>query len=140
MATLGALRVMLFAAVTVYALSYHGCCATKGETKAIPTDPTGRTLRVDLLRRDSHLSPLLRGGQNLSIAERLRRAIERSRIRQRRLQHSTSQNAESYYSPISAGDGEFLMQVGIGSPVALYLHFILDTGSDLTWTQCPTLC
>lgn len=136
MATLSALRVMLIAAVTVYALSYHGCCTTKHETKAISTDPTGRTLRVDLLRRDSHLSPLLRGGQNLSIGERLRRAIERSRIRQRRLQRLTSQNAESYYSPISAGDEEFLMQVGIGSPVPLYLHFILDTGSDLIWTQC----
>ncbi len=28
------------------------------------------------------------------------------------------------------------MQVGIGSPVPLNLHFILDTGSDLIWTQC----
>ena len=132
MTTMSALRLMLIAAVALYALSYHGSCATKAETKAIPTDPPGRTIRVDLLRRDSHLSPLLDGGQKLPIAERLRRSIERSHIRHLRLQHLTSQNADhSYYSPISARNGEFFMQVGIPFPVPLYFHFMLDTGSNL---------
>jgi hypothetical protein len=121
---------MLIAVVALYALSYHGSCATneaKAETKALATDPPGKTLRVDLIRQDS---------LNLSNADRLRRAIERSHNRQRRLQHSTSPKNESFYSPITAGDGEFLMQMAIGSPVPLNLHFILDTGSDLIWTQC----
>ena len=42
----------------------------------------------------------------------------------------------TFYSPAKYENNEFLMQLGIGSPVPLNLHFILDTGSDLTWTQC----
>ncbi|KAM4069889.1 hypothetical protein ACB094_12G124100 [Castanea mollissima] len=38
-------------------------------------------------------------------------------------------------APVYAGDGEFLMNLSIGTPAVL-LVAIMDTGSDLIWTQC----
>ncbi|PKI72639.1 hypothetical protein CRG98_007016 [Punica granatum] len=38
-------------------------------------------------------------------------------------------------SPIHSGNGEFLMQLSIGTPGASF-PAIMDTGSDLIWTQC----
>ena len=72
------------------------------------------------------------------MVERLRGAVERSHSRLSRLQlHYNFQNPESYnYSPVNYVEGEYFMQMAIGSPVRLNLHFILDTGSDLMWTQC----
>lgn len=37
--------------------------------------------------------------------------------------------------PVHAGNGEFLMDVSIGTPALAY-SAIVDTGSDLVWTQC----
>ena len=116
---------------------YIGSWPAKAETSA------GRqlkALRVDLIRRDSPLSPLL-DGRNLSNAERLARSIQRSHNRLRSFQSFIAGSASlrhpmSYYSPVNVQENEFLMQMGIGSPVPLKLNFIVDTGSDLTWTQC----
>ncbi|KAK6923689.1 Xylanase inhibitor, C-terminal [Dillenia turbinata] len=38
-------------------------------------------------------------------------------------------------APVNAGTGEFLMKLGIGTPAETY-SAIMDTGSDLIWTQC----
>ncbi|KAM4077226.1 hypothetical protein ACJW30_12G123400 [Castanea mollissima] len=38
-------------------------------------------------------------------------------------------------APVYVGDGEFLMNLSIGTPAVL-LVAIMDTGSDLIWTQC----
>lgn len=38
-------------------------------------------------------------------------------------------------SPVYPGNGEFLMQLSIGTPPSSY-SAIMDTGSDLMWTQC----
>lgn len=136
MASLGVFRVRLIVAVVaLYALSFHGCRAANNLLKH-----KNNTLRVDLIRRDSPISPLP-DAQILSNAERMHRAIQRSHNRRRRLQHYTSQNRghgtfKSYSSPVNYEEGEFLMQMAIGSPVPSNLHFILDTGSDLIWTQC----
>lgn len=43
--------------------------------------------------------------------------------------------ADSVKSPIYTGSGEFLMELSIGTPPEKY-SAILDTGSDLIWTQC----
>lgn len=38
-------------------------------------------------------------------------------------------------SPVQAGDGDYLMQLAIGTPPENF-SAIIDTGSDLIWTQC----
>lgn len=133
MAGPGILRAVLVAVVALYLFSYEGFCA-KAERKAPATGPS--TLRVDLMRRDSPHNPFLEA-RNLSNAERLRRAIQRSHNKLRRFQNAgVPHSTTSYYSPVNYKNYEFFMQLGIGSPVPLNLHFILDTGSDLIWTQC----
>ncbi|XP_057832100.2 aspartic proteinase nepenthesin-2 [Cryptomeria japonica] len=93
-----------------------------------------KTLRVELVHRDS-LSP------NITATERLKRAIERSHERLQKFQLSHSyhdklvDDIKDAQGRVSAGNGEFLLKVSIGSP-ALSYSAILDTGSDLTWTQC----
>ncbi|XP_057859787.2 aspartic proteinase nepenthesin-2 [Cryptomeria japonica] len=71
------------------------------------------------------------GGLALGLVRRgggIAQAIERSKERL----HMFLKDPES---PIHAGNGEFLMLIGIGSP-ALNYNAIVDTGSDLIWTQC----
>lgn len=92
-------------------------------------------LRIDLMRTDFLLD-------NISPTERLKRAVERSQNRLEKLQMSVLRNAdvlnvetESVQTPINAGSGEFLIEVSIGSPALSYFA-IMDTGSDLIWTQC----
>ncbi|XP_059071327.1 aspartic proteinase nepenthesin-1-like [Cryptomeria japonica] len=38
-------------------------------------------------------------------------------------------------TPVEVGDGEFLMSVALGTP-SVSFEAIVDTGSDLIWTQC----
>lgn len=72
------LRFMLITAIAFYVFSYEGSCAdndAKDETKAYAADAPGYSLRADLIRRDSPVSPFA-NARTLSNAERLRRAIE----------------------------------------------------------------
>ena len=133
---------IIIAVVASYSLSFHGAsCAPAKQRPNRRHLPLIRSrtpiIRVDLIHRDSPISPLLEA-QNLTMVERLRGAVERSHSRLSRLQlHYNFQNGESYnYSPVNYVEGEYFMQMAIGSPVPLNLHFILDTGSDLMWTQC----
>ncbi|KAH7836309.1 hypothetical protein Vadar_034506 [Vaccinium darrowii] len=48
---------------------------------------------------------------------------------------ATTVPGNSIQAPVFAGDGEFLMNFTIGSP-AVPVSAIMDTGSDLIWTQC----
>jgi len=92
-------------------------------------------LRIDLVHTDSLLSP------NITSTERLKRAVQRSRERLEKLKMSLVNADKSVdeerkmVTPVSAGNGEFLMKMAIGTP-ALSFSAILDTGSDLIWTQC----
>lgn len=95
-------------------------------------------LRIELVHRDSLLSPISPG--NITSSERLRRAVKRSQDRLEKLQMSVVPKTkklanEEIVSLVNAGSGEFLMQIAIGKPSLSY-YAILDTGSDLTWTQC----
>ncbi|KAM6590359.1 hypothetical protein CsatA_012964 [Cannabis sativa] len=81
-------------------------------------------------------------GKNLTKLERLQRGIKRGSHRLQRLNamvlaaNSDSSSSSSVFeSPIRAGNGEFLMQLSIGTPPNAY-SAIMDTGSDLIWTQC----
>jgi hypothetical protein len=96
-------------------------------------------LRINLVHRDSLLSPFSPG--NITSTERLKRAVQRGQERLEKLQMSVvntdklTDEERKLVTPVSAGSGEFLMTMAIGKP-ALSFSAILDTGSDLTWTQC----
>ncbi|KAL2504664.1 Eukaryotic aspartyl protease family protein [Abeliophyllum distichum] len=73
---------------------------------------------------------------NFTRFELLQRAMRRGRKRMERLSLMASTESDSSIeSPIHAGNGEFLMQLAIGTPPGSY-NAIMDTGSDLIWTQC----
>ncbi|KAI3462394.1 hypothetical protein Pfo_019057 [Paulownia fortunei] len=75
-------------------------------------------------------------GGNFTKFELLQRAMMRGRKRMERLYAvALAASDASIEAPIHAGDGEFLMELSIGTPPASY-SAILDTGSDLIWTQC----
>ncbi|XP_049354900.1 aspartic proteinase nepenthesin-1 [Solanum verrucosum] len=81
-------------------------------------------------------------GGNFTKFERLQRAMARGKSRLQRLSLvanfatlSSKDVTNDVKSTIHAGNGEFLMQISIGSPSESY-NAIMDTGSDLIWTQC----
>lgn len=95
-------------------------------------------LRIHLAHKDSLLFP------HMTSAERLKRAVQRSQARFEELQLMSAVNAHKLQrgdetkdieAPVRAGNGEFLMSLSIGTPPLPY-SAIMDTGSDLIWTQC----
>ncbi|XP_030550270.1 aspartic proteinase nepenthesin-1 [Rhodamnia argentea] len=76
-------------------------------------------------------------GKNFTKFERLQRAMKRGKSRLQRLNSMVLAAGDSteVESPIHAGNGEFLMQLSMGTPPDS-LSAIVDTGSDLIWTQC----
>jgi len=72
-------------------------------------------------------------------AELLARAVSRSRARAATLQSLAALAPGDAITAarilVRASDGEYLMDMGIGTPPRYY-SAILDTGSDLIWTQC----
>ncbi|CAI0474257.1 unnamed protein product [Linum tenue] len=72
--------------------------------------------------------------------ERLQRGIKRGNYRLQKLNAMVlpTQSAAppaNVAAPVEAGNGEFLMELAIGTPPVSY-SAIVDTGSDLIWTQC----
>nr|BAW35434.1 aspartic protease [Nepenthes alata] len=84
-------------------------------------EPTG--LKVELRRVDSD--------RNYTKMERIKRAVVRGKHRYRALTAIFS----GVQTPVYSGGGEFLMNIAIGEPPNYY-RAIMDTGSDLIWTQC----
>lgn len=78
-------------------------------------------------------------GKNLTSFERLMRGIKRGRNRLHKLSAMVlgvnTDTSPVAQVPLHAGKGEFLMQLSIGTPPEDF-SAILDTGSDLIWTQC----
>ncbi|XP_059656352.1 aspartic proteinase nepenthesin-1 [Cornus florida] len=76
-------------------------------------------------------------GKNLSRFERLQHAMKRGRQRVKRFSAMVlaEKSDSKVKSPVHAGNGEFLMDLSIGTPPKPYTA-IMDTGSDLIWTQC----
>ncbi|KAM2392228.1 hypothetical protein ACFX1X_035740 [Malus domestica] len=78
--------------------------------------------------------------KNLTKIERFQRRISRGRKRLQRLNAmvlaaSPSDQDSRVMSPVHADQGEFLMKLSIGTPADTF-NAIMDTGSDLIWTQC----
>ncbi|GLJ49161.1 hypothetical protein SUGI_1037160 [Cryptomeria japonica] len=80
--------------------------------------------------------------QEISLLKRSQSAVERSKKRAGCISATLGQkqiekhgNAKGYGSPVHVGNGEFLIEIGYGSP-AIKSEGVLDTGSDIIWTQC----
>ncbi|CAN6469292.1 unnamed protein product [Victoria cruziana] len=90
---------------------------------------------LDLIQRDS---PSSHSRYPTSVrSDRLRRSIsERSFSRFAHLSSNTSAVSNStIVARVFSGNGEYLVKIGVGTPAVEYL-MIIDTGSDLIWTQC----
>lgn len=117
------------------------CWATGGVAAAATAATTTTTSRLKGLR--VHLTHVDAHG-NYSRQQLLRRAARRSHHRMSRLvaratgvpmTSSKAAGGGDLQVPVHAGNGEFLMDVSIGTPALAY-SAIVDTGSDLVWTQC----
>ncbi|KZV53853.1 aspartic protein nepenthesin-1 [Dorcoceras hygrometricum] len=121
-----ALNLLTLAATIVVSTSRH---ASLHQPHAINTG-----FRVPIRRVDS--------GKTYTKLELLQRAMAREKQRIGQLQAMAVSASEDdphakvhFESPIHAGNGEFLMDLSIGTPPVSF-SAILDTGSDLVWTQC----
>ncbi|KAA8538486.1 hypothetical protein F0562_028143 [Nyssa sinensis] len=76
-------------------------------------------------------------GQNFTKLELIQQSINRSKNRTQRFETiaTAKPTGDDIQTPVYAGDGEFLMNISIGTP-AIPFSAIMDTGSDLIWTQC----
>nr|CAD1827057.1 unnamed protein product [Ananas comosus var. bracteatus] len=83
---------------------------------------TSFDIRLDLKHVDAD--------SGLTRVELLRRAALRGKSRAASLIHNSTINA-----PVQSNGAEYLVELAIGSP-AQPVMLILDTGSDLIWTQC----
>uniref|UniRef100_A0A1J3CNV0 Aspartic proteinase nepenthesin-2 n=1 Tax=Noccaea caerulescens TaxID=107243 RepID=A0A1J3CNV0_NOCCA len=81
-------------------------------------------------------------GKNLTKIQKIQRGINRGFHRLNRLGAvavlavaSGPDDTNNIKAPTHGGSGEFLMELAIGNPPVKY-SAIVDTGSDLIWTQC----
>ncbi|KAI4326166.1 hypothetical protein MLD38_031506 [Melastoma candidum] len=106
-----------------------GSAPSSSSSRPLAKDSFGFTARLE------HVD----SSKNLTKFERVRRAVGRGRHRLQRIHSMVLAAASSgdtqVEAPIHAGNGEFLMQLSIGTPPNGY-SAIVDTGSDLIWTQC----
>lgn len=135
-------RLLLLVAVVVAAASGATTGALAATATATPHLKL-EGLRVRLTHVDAH--------GNYSRLQLLQRAARRSHHRMSRLvarvHPASSRKAAAVKAaaaggagdqlevPVHAGNGEFLMDLAIGTPALSYAA-IVDTGSDLVWTQC----
>ncbi|XP_073157962.1 aspartic proteinase nepenthesin-1 [Henckelia pumila] len=102
-----------------------------------PTVSTSRLTGRSGLKTGFHVTlKRVDSGGDFTKFELLKRAMGRGRKRVERIHAMVLAAADvSVEAPIHAGSGEFLMELSIGTPPVSY-SAILDTGSDLIWTQC----
>ncbi|XP_075482233.1 aspartic proteinase nepenthesin-1-like [Primulina tabacum] len=102
-----------------------------------PTVSTSRLMGGSDLKTGFHVTlKRVDSGGNFTKFELLKRAMGRGRKRVDRIHAMVLATVDvRVEAPIHAGNGEFLMDLSIGTPPVSY-SAILDTGSDLIWTQC----
>ncbi|KAG6537007.1 aspartic proteinase nepenthesin-1-like [Zingiber officinale] len=89
---------------------------------AAPSCPTTAGVRIELSHVDSQ--------RDFTKLDLLKRAAERVMTSGSNVQSTVDVQTQLY-----AGGGSFLMELAIGTPTLSY-SAIMDTGSDLIWTQC----
>ncbi|CAI0403922.1 unnamed protein product [Linum tenue] len=126
------LSLLLLAAAL--SLSTPAASTSRRLTQLDPTTTTAAAggFQVALTHVDS--------GKNLTKFQRLQRGINRGNYRLQKLTamvlaQSTPEAADDVAAPVVSGNGEFLMELAVGTPPVSY-SAIVDTGSDLIWTQC----
>ncbi|XP_028771438.1 aspartic proteinase nepenthesin-1 [Neltuma alba] len=126
----------LFLLVPLFALLFlgHPSSSTSRSRALITNTDSIRPIRLNLHHVDS--------AQNLSKLERLQHGIKRGQARLQRFNSivlaassSASQSSDQLEAPVYAGRGAYLVSLSIGTPPKSY-SAVLDTGSDLIWTQC----
>lgn len=104
-------------------------------------DPTCSTSRKSLKQKHQTVRVSLRhidSGKNLTKFELVQKGLKRGSQRLKKLKAmvlAASSPESQLEAPIHAGSGEYLMQLSIGTPPEAF-PAVLDTGSDLIWTQC----
>ena len=93
---------------------------------------SGGGFSVDLIHRDSPHSPFFDPSKTRT--ERLTDAFHRSASRVGRFRQS-AMTSDGIQSRLVPSAGEYIMNLSIGTPPVPVIA-IVDTGSDLTWTQC----
>ncbi|CAN1271771.1 Aspartic proteinase CDR1 [Linum perenne] len=103
-------------------------------------DANNEGFSVGLIHRDSSSSPFYNPSETQ--AERVGNAVRRSVSRVTRFANIVNDDSPnlnfaptSPVDPLVAGNGEYLMNISLGSPPFSILA-IADTGSDVMWTQC----
>ncbi|CAJ1942035.1 unnamed protein product [Sphenostylis stenocarpa] len=87
-----------------------------------------------LIHRDSPLSPFY--DPKTTPSDRFHSAFQRSWNRVNSFKHAgANPNNGNSLAPMTGGGGEYLMKIFIGTPPVEVIA-IVDTGSDLIWTQC----
>ncbi|RVW17763.1 Aspartic proteinase nepenthesin-1 [Vitis vinifera] len=75
-------------------------------------------------------------GRNFTKLQLIQRGINRGRQRLQRMSGmATTAERNDFQAPVHVGDGEFVVNLMIGTPPVPF-PAIMDTGSDLIWTQC----
>ena len=100
-----------------------------------------QAMKVELVHRDQLDSSADFNGK--SVQQRFVEAVARSHERVAYLTHKLSPEPllnngaqdMKFQSPVSAGNGEYLMSLTLGTPPQKF-QVIVDTGSDLNWVQC----
>lgn len=100
-----------------------------------------QAMKVELVHRDQLDNSADFNGK--SVQQRFVEAVARSHERVAYLTHKLSPEPllnngaqdMKFQSPVSAGNGEYLMSLTLGTPPQKF-QVIVDTGSDLNWVQC----
>ncbi|KAI7990671.1 Aspartic proteinase CDR1 [Camellia lanceoleosa] len=93
----------------------------------------GGGFNAKLIHRDSPLSPLYNPSTNK--LNRLVNSFRRLFSRASHLKQTLKSSTDGIQSQIVYADGEYVMKLSVGTP-PVPLFGIVDTGGDLTWTQC----
>ncbi|KAK4264625.1 hypothetical protein QN277_025778 [Acacia crassicarpa] len=112
--------------------------SSTSRSRSLITTSDIKPIRLNLHHVDS--------AKNLTKLERLQHGIKRGQARLQRFNSmilaassqsssSTSENSDHLEAPVYAGRGAYLLTLSIGTPPKSY-PAVLDTGSDLIWTQC----
>ncbi|XP_038707228.1 probable aspartic protease At2g35615 [Tripterygium wilfordii] len=106
----------------------------KGPSQSL-TDRKGTYFNIDLIHRDSPLSPFY--DPSITQSERMKKATLHSLNRANFFHSSMHINGKRVMSPLIEIEGEYIMKIYIGYPPIEFLA-IADTRNNLIWTQCAS--
>nr|CAD1829334.1 unnamed protein product [Ananas comosus var. bracteatus] len=102
------------------------CCILSSLLASLSASPPV-DLRINLIHIDSR--------SNFSTSELFHRASQRTRYRTKTRELKLTNSSPNFRSSLHSMDGEYLLELAIGTPSIPFMA-IVDTGSDLIWTQC----